>query len=256
MTSLTAAGWYLSLLMHCVAYAAVASVFWLLSADLLRDHFDASVPIRASLDDVTIDGEAPRFEVVPDLSTGMEQQESNVQQVASHLKAVENGLVDTVSTDALVSFAGNESDAGNGLFFQVPESGLAVTKGSFTAWTEPERPAALEKYLIIIEIRLPSDVRQYRLSDLRGSSVRGTDGYEQSLPYHRNTVSSVVGDDGRERITGESQRVSVSGGKVQLVIEVPGAKRLVRDTITLRSRRLRESQELELVFGTRSKDSE
>ncbi len=257
LTTSTAASWFLSLLLHIVAYVAVATAFWLLSSDMLPLTFEHTESLRASLDDRTVVGDAPRFEIIPDLSPGIAQTESSVQQVASHLQAVENGLVDTVSTNALLTLTGNQENADGGagstdFFFKIPESGLAVTKGSFTAWTDPEFPAALESYLIIIEIRLPEDVKQYRLNDLRGSSVQGTDGYQQSVPWQRNAQSTIVSDDGRERIESESQRVSVSAGKVQLAIRVPGAKRLVKDTIKLRSRRLREQQELELVFGSRA----
>ena len=47
-----------------------------------------------------------------------------------------------------------------------------------------------------------------------------------------------------------SDTVEVIDNKVQLAIKVPGASRLVRDTITIRSRRLRENQQLPLTFGT------
>jgi aspartate carbamoyltransferase regulatory subunit len=43
--------------------------------------------------------------------------------------------------------------------------------------------------------------------------------------------------------------LDVVKNKVQIVIRVPGGARLVKDVITIRSRRLKEDQELELIFG-------
>jgi hypothetical protein len=134
--------------------------------------------------------------------------------------------------------------------FTIPDSGLAVTKGSFTAWTEPSQPAPGQNYLIIIQIRLPDDVSRYRLSDL-GGEIRGTDRYRQSIPFDKDKpmASGVSTADGLRPVR-QSESVSVVDNKVQLAIRVPGASRLVRDTIRIRSKRLREEQELILVFGS------
>ena len=48
-----------------------------------------------------------------------------------------------------------------------------------------------------------------------------------------------------------NMKVKITGKKLQLAIRVPGAERLVRDQIRIKSNRLDEEQELTLVFGRR-----
>ncbi|WP_145265815.1 hypothetical protein [Calycomorphotria hydatis] len=135
-----------------------------------------------------------------------------------------NGIGDSVGDGG--------GELGGGLKFALPKSG-AVTKGSFTAWTIPEDPIPGQNYSIIIQIKLPENLekklRFFPLRDLSGM-VRGTDGYMQRLPG--------VG----------FSRLPIKEGVVQYPILVPGAARLVKDKIKVRSKMLQEVQELELEF--------
>lgn len=127
---------------------------------------------------------------------------------------------------------GNKGDSdilGGGMKFAMPAPGKAVSKGSFTAWTVPEDPRPGQDYVIIIQIKLPRELRRYPRSDLSGNVV-GTDGYRQTIP---------------EPATGHlAVRDSVS----QLVVPVPGAAKLVKDKIEVESKMLKERQTLEIVF--------
>ncbi len=105
----------------------------------------------------------------------------------------------------------------------------AVTKGSFTAWTVPEDPEPGQDYVIVIEIKLPEKVQRYPLRDLSGMVV-GTDGWRQAIPGKTQGFARVVDH------------------RTQLEIKVFGAPRLVRDTIRIRSRILKEQQILTIVF--------
>jgi hypothetical protein len=255
LTGTTAFGYYLSVLLHAVAYILGAIVFLFFGPDLFDD--DVSMVIRASLDDVTVQDANPLLEIVPDLSLGTADGESNIERISSNLKAVENGLIDTAVTDMLPSMLSSKDDnddsGGSGFLFKLPESGLAVTKGSFTAWTEPEVPEVDRPYLIIIEVRLPKGVKGYRINDLSGT-VRGTDGYAQSIPFDASQKNSsfYTDENVKHRIQTGSESIKVRANRIQLGIQVPGARKLVRDTIQIRSRRLREKQQLELVFGGNS----
>ncbi|MGE0173582.1 MAG: hypothetical protein AB7T49_12365 [Oligoflexales bacterium] len=111
----------------------------------------------------------------------------------------------------------------------VPEK--AVTKGSFSAWTEPFDPKPGKDYDIVIEVRLPDGTSGYKKSDLSGQLI-GTDGYEQEIGEFPEPV----------------EEFSVQGTKAQLRIEVPGAQKKVRDVIQIRSKLLKEEQSLEIVF--------
>ena len=128
--------------------------------------------------------------------------------------------------------SGDGSGEGAGkLAFRMPAAGEAVTKGSFTAWTVPEDPAPGENYLIVIQIRLPDNIEVYPVRDLSGL-VEGTDRYRQPIG-------------GR---FASNRKLPVVAGNVQISVMVPGAARLVRDKIQVRSRLLREEQTLEIVF--------
>ncbi len=122
-----------------------------------------------------------------------------------------------------------ETGSGTGFQFSMPADGRVVRKGSFAVWAVPEDPVPNQNYLIVIQVQLPQRVTTYSASDLSGE-VQGTDRYYQSIP-------------------GKTKgKLPVQDGQAQLVIEVPGAARLVKDTVVIRSRLLREKQTLELEF--------
>jgi len=105
----------------------------------------------------------------------------------------------------------------------------AVTKGSFTVWTAPKDPEPGEDYQVIIEVQLPAQIRRYPVRDLSGEII-GTDGWRQPIP-------------------GEKQGyVGVEENRARLEFRVPGAPRLVRDVVEVRSRILKEQQTLKIVF--------
>ncbi|MEQ9408733.1 MAG: hypothetical protein RIK87_13435 [Fuerstiella sp.] len=249
----TAVGYYLSMLLHLLGYAVAAILFAYLSQVLYDD--EPLTPIRASLDDFDREAEQPEFQVVTDISLGTSDGDSSIERISNNLQVVEHGLVQTLNNDTLPSLLkdddnpDDQSGAGDFLF-KLPESGLAVTKGSFTVWTEPEAPNPQQPYFIIIEIMLPESTRMYRVNDLSGYVV-GSDRYRQKIPVDRETPNASFYTDEHQKLKKltASEQIKVRGNKVQLAIKVPGARRLVKDTIQIRSRRLRENQELELVFG-------
>jgi hypothetical protein len=255
LLSLTATSWYLSFLLHLLSFATATAVFWLIGAGLIADPEPELQPVRASLADKEVYDDSPLIEMAPNIGLGTEDTDSSVEQLASNLRIVDSGLVETLDNAGLTSLAGEKDNDGggqdgSGFLFKIPESGLAVTKGSFTAWTEPENPEPGSAYLIIIEVRLPDDTKRYRVADLRGEVI-GTDGYSQKIPYdsrHR-TAAAVTTETRQIPLTG-NDIVDVRNNKVQFAIRVPGAAKLVQDTIKVKSRRLREEQELVLTFGS------
>lgn len=116
---------------------------------------------------------------------------------------------------------------------QLPDN--AIVKGSFRAWTVPADPEPFAAYEIYIDIKLPSSNSNYTQNDLSGSVI-GTDGYTQ--PIGRDALT--VGFHG--------QRFDVQNGRATLILVVPGALNLVKDTINIRSDILNESQAIEIVF--------
>ena len=254
LTGFSAWGVYLSAVLHIAAYFGAALTFYLLGMHLISEDVVDNPPLVASLADEEIVDQAAKLELTAELSTGETEQFSSKEQFAQLLTISNQATMDIMQSDALRSFSSAESSDQEGgesdsFMLKLPESGLAVTKGSFTAWTDPANPQPGQNYLIIIEVRLPDDVQGYRLSDLNGE-VTGTDKYRQRIPYDKDApmASAASTPEGLQIIRG-SESVQVANNKIQLVIKVPGASRLVKDTIRIRSRRLREEQELVLVFG-------
>jgi len=255
LTGTTAAGWYLSLVIHSCGYATATAVFAWLGLSLLPVEPTPELPqIQASLAEESILDDLPALEIVQAPGPDNEGTSESLEQLASQLAVSDRGNIDTVVNDAKIAAMGSEetepTDQGDTQFFRIPESGLAVTKGSFTAWTDPAHPKPGDFYQIIIEMRLPDRLTRYRLTDLSGRVV-GTDGYSQRLPFDQRKANAARVTGGAEPVTVKRNTVvELLGNKLQLAIKVPGARRLVKDRIFIKSRRLREEQEIKLVFGS------
>lgn len=127
---------------------------------------------------------------------------------------------------------GEGTGSGTGTGIGVPAINVpsfAVTKGSYSAWTQPRDPEPGQNYVIVIQVRVPKSIREYRGSDLTGM-VTGTDKYKQVIKFK------------------STEKFPVKDGTVELRIPVPGGSKLVRDTIRLESRMLKEKQTLTIVF--------
>lgn len=254
LRSPSATSYYLSLAVHLLAYVLSAVVFTLLGHHLL-DQDEVVTPIRASLDTFDRQAERPLFETTTEIDIAPANSESTIERLANNLAVSQNGTVSTRPEDFLPSFASPDSDgpgAGGAEFmFKIPESGFAVTKGSFTVWSEPEVPRPGQPYRLIVQVRLPDKIKAYRINDLSGRLV-GSDDYQQRIPYDPDAPHNLFYTDENLqaiKITSGSESIKVRDNKIQLMIIVPPARRMVKDTIQIRSRRLREKQELELVFG-------
>ncbi|MCA9058365.1 MAG: hypothetical protein KDA85_07695, partial [Planctomycetaceae bacterium] len=244
----TAVSWYLSILIHIVTYGVAAGIFYLVGAHL--DVFQDDRLLQATLGEEDVIDDAAQLIVMKGMPTNNVAHESTLEQAANSLQTRENGWIDSNSIDLMSSAstaAGEQVDEDvTGVLLKIPESGLAVTRGSFTAWTVPENPTPYTSYQIIIEYRLPDDVKRIYLSDIRGT-IRGTDGHEQKIPYDDNYAYAAVVNG--QPVKSSSQTVKPVNHKIQLIVQVPGAtKALVQDTIKIRSNKLRESQELILTF--------
>lgn len=122
-----------------------------------------------------------------------------------------------------------------GLRYQKPNGGQAVSKGSFTVWTEPPDPFPNQPYFIVVQLRVPEKLTVYPKSDLKVEVV-GSDTFYLKLPDPRRGFK-LVGT------------LPVIDGKSQLVIPIPGAPSLVRDVIRIESREiLHERQTLQIEF--------
>lgn len=257
LKSSAAVGYYISAVLHIVAYGAMALVFAYFATKW--NEQEVAPPIRASLDDFNRQDELPEFEEVGEIDLGRASSKTVAQQLNSLIQS-DNATTSTAiqemtpSLDTLDAVGpGGEADD-DSFKFRVPKSGFAVTKGSFTAWTVPETPEPGQRYRIVIQIKLPDGINSYRLSDLNGR-VTGTDGYTQTIPYDKDkrfAVSYTDQDKQEVTIKSRTERIDVRNNKIQLVVVVPGAQRLVKDVIKLKSRRLREDHEISLVFGSRN----
>ncbi len=153
----------------------------------------------------------------------------------------------------IAQYAGNgdgqEGDESTGLVFQMPTGGKVVSAGSFSAWTVPKDPGPGEDYKIVIMIKVPSKRTIYPISDLSGVVI-GTDGFRLEIPFgrFRDRYGTRIPRLNQLAFPRRSDRVRVVDGNVQIVVDVPGATRLVKDTIEVKSRMLEEDQTLEIEF--------
>lgn len=124
----------------------------------------------------------------------------------------------------------------------------AVTKGSFTAWADPARPAPRQAYWIHVEVRLPAATTDYPQADLAGRLV-GTDGYTRGVGRDsKGALDGVVVPPWVNIGPVPQDKFQFNGQTAKISVWVPGAERLVRDTISISSDLLKESQSLEIVF--------
>lgn len=136
-------------------------------------------------------------------------------------------------SESPVTSGNGSSTTGTGV--RPPGTANAVTKGSFTAWTNPADPKPREDYLLVILVRVPDRIRKYTKEDLSGF-LEGDDGYE-------SPIGNFTGSGFPKKFYGQFDDKAR-----RLVIRVPGAAAKVRDTIQIRSKILREEQTLEIVF--------
>jgi hypothetical protein len=156
----------------------------------------------------------------------------SVSSVASVVPLSTSSISDGLEPDAIMK-SGEGQGTGNGIGdglniggYQMPEGGKAVKKGSFTVWTVPADPAPYEAYKIIIQVQYKKPGQKLLQSDISGM-VRGTDKWERMISEKTTTIIPEAN---------------------QIVLEIPGAKYKVRDTINVQSRLLGESQRIQIVF--------
>lgn len=165
----------------------------------------------------------PRLMVVPDVV-------ANVAQVAGK----ENGSSEFGDSD--------------GFQFKMPTGGRAVSKGSFAAWTVPADPKPREDYLIIIRIKLPPSLKTYRAQDITGE-VTGTDGFRLTVPFDaRRPDATRTEKNGNVVPLKLNDLLKIVDGHAQIVVSIPGAAALVKDSIRVKSKLLKEEQRLEIEF--------
>lgn len=137
---------------------------------------------------------------------------------------------------------------GEGFLFKMPKGGKAVAKGSFSAWTVPQDPGPGEDYMIVIRIKLPPETKFYRVSDLAGA-VQGSDSYALKIPFDKeHPERNVTERKGKVVPLKLTDYLPIVEQHVQMMVKVPGAQQNVRDKIEIRSKLLKENQQLELVF--------
>lgn len=245
---------YSSITLHLFLLLSAIVVIPLLGLDLTELLSEEQPPLQAALGDQQILDDSARFDVVAELPSNNTPALPNPQQLAARLQNSDaawlKSSVDDIwsNTSAARGNSANPSDD-TGILLKIPEGGLAVTKGSFTAFTIPAKPVEKQSYLIVIEVKLPNDTKTYRVSDLSGS-VKGSDGFEQKLPTDSRFPSAAKYPAKDKILELKADTVlNVVNNKTQIIIRVPGGARLVHDQITIRSRKLREVQKLDLVFS-------
>lgn len=254
LTSAATVSFFSSATFHLLVLGTVIAISPYLGLDWLKLDETPERPLAASLGDEEIEDDLPEFEFTGDISNELQTPAASIEQLTRALQISDAASLMSSNDDVLKNVIGSDAKEpdpeGSGILLKVPESGLAVTKGSFTAFTIPADPKPREVYQIVIEVRLPDDVKKFKVNDLVGE-VRGSDGYTQKIPYDRDTpyASGYPAENKRIIVLQSSTVLDVINNRVQIIVKVPGAARLVKDEIRIRSRKLKEEQELTLVFG-------
>jgi hypothetical protein len=257
LSSAAVTGYGISFLLHLLILLGMA--FWVLPqlvksssvTTVVQSEDEAPQPLD-TLDDVQLELPAGQDnQLLPQLTD-----------VTLPQNAPTNLLEHQFLRDVTAAESQGEGGAnGAGGSFRLLEPRNAVKAGSFTAWTIPiaqrvgeevkagDDPRPGQDYHIVIQIKAPDDRRVYSISDLSGRVI-GTDGYVQVVPaqsYYKDEQGQLI----RVRL---GSRLPVVDGVVQILVRVPGAEALVKDTIVVESRRLKEEQTLELVFGRNARN--
>ena len=251
ITSAAATGYGLSLIIHSVILAIMG--LWMLP--VLLEQTDITTVVQSN-------AESPQFaeieELTVDQSAGSEEevQPQHTQSLLpdAEITKLQHDLLTEVTAARTTGEGGSASGSGDGI--RLLEPGNAVRKGSFSAWTIPiaqrfgEKPQAGDSprpgqaYFIVIQVQVPDGRRTYKVNDLSGKIV-GTDGYQQLIP-----AQAFVQDKSGRLVRAQIGRLlPIIDGVVQILIQVPGADALVKDTVSVKSRSLNEQQTLELIFG-------
>lgn len=253
LRSAAAKGYGLSLFVHLLLLLAMGLYIF----PGLAVHNDITTVVESDtelpeefdrLDDIQLDMPAGSEEVVQPQLTEMVEQDAE-------LNLLEHEFLNDVTVAETEGEGGSTSGTGGG--FRMLEPKNAVRKGSFTAWTVPipqrfgEKPKAGESprpgqaYFIAIQVKLQEGRRIYKVNDLSGK-ITGTDGYKQLIP----AMAYVQEKNGKITRASIGRLLPIVDGVAQILIRVPGAEALVKDTINVKSRSLKEEQTLELEFGT------
>ncbi|MBX3437333.1 MAG: hypothetical protein KF861_07590 [Planctomycetaceae bacterium] len=252
--SAAATGYGLSFLLHSVLMIGMA--LWIFPqvmestriTTVVQSDADTPQPFDR-MDDIHLEVPAGSKSIAVQQLTDVVQQEAEIN-VLEH-----QFLRDVASADS--QGEGGSGAAGNG-GFRLLEPRNAVKVGSFTAWTIPiarhpgeqpqsgDSPRPGQDYHIVIQVKIPGNRHAYNISDLSGKVI-GTDGYLLIIPAQ----AFVQEENGRLVPARIGRRLEVVDGVVQILIRVPGAEALVKDTIKVKSKLLKEDQTLELIFGQR-----
>jgi len=232
-----------SLLVHGVLF-----LFFAMMAGAVGQRLDLMIEqdaIRATLADTDVPDDdvlVPQgTEIILDQTSGPAAKRTTLP--ASIVEISDQRLPQAVSPENVAPALGEEgkqetgvgTGGEQGLRFQKPKGGQAVTKGSFTVWTEPLDPLPNQPYLIIVQLRVPEELQTFPKSDLK-IEVAGTDSFYLLLPDPKRGFQ-LVGS------------LPVVAGQAQIAIPIPGAPHLVRDAIRIESRTiLKEKQSLLIEF--------
>ena len=215
-----------SLLVHTLVLLILA---FLLVSQVSREEISTIFGMQGNSDELTadliLDSELPgdQGESAPLETTDVSQKLDALGVQSDFAESMHVGLGGKGTGDG---DSGDGSGLGVGAL-KVP--GHAQTKGSFSTWSDPRDPKPGQDYDIVIQVKLPGNVTKFRGSDISGNVI-GTDGYRQTIRFKPNEI------------------LPIEGGIIRIRIPVPGAGRLVRDTIRVESKLLKERQTFEIEF--------
>jgi hypothetical protein len=226
--------------LHGLLFAVIGATAGMISSDSVPE-FDA---IRSTPADLELIEDAlilPEAEMILQQASSSAARDAVVSPTITEF-AIEDAKLDFEPPDLALAVkeagdeeAGAENGDTKGLRYQKPKDGQAVTSGSFTVWTVPSDPLPNRPYLIVVQLRVPKELKVFPKSDLK-IDVSGSDRFHLQLPDPRRNFK-LLGN------------LRVINGTTQIAIPIPGAPSLTRDVIRIESREiLGEAQTLQIEF--------
>lgn len=105
----------------------------------------------------------------------------------------------------------------------------AITQGNMSVWMDPRDPKPGHDYELVIQLKLPPNVTTYSGSDLT-AKITGPNNFLREIWYEPH------------------QFLHIENGMIQIRVDVPNAAPLIRHSVYVESKMLKEEEQFEIEY--------
>ena len=225
------ATWFTTFYVHWLILLALTAIIVHGPENAANLLINATMADYDEIETPVFDVEVPDLQPEPEPTPNSEPVKEEAQPLEEKSVPLDQNVMDKLSPDSSAPAAaeGEPTESQPKPRAANPAPAMAVSKGSFSVWTEPTQPTAGEPYRIIIQVCLPDGVVKYNIADLEGVVV-GSDGYRKPIAGFLRGF------------------LPVEGGYARLIVPIVRADAKVKDTVYIRSKLLKEAQQLLIEF--------